>query len=95
MVKQILKRDGRIVSFDGTKIENAIIKAMNAVGDREIKVAKKLAGEAEKLIDAEFVDKTPTVEEIQDIVEKVLMKKGHDDVAKAYILYREIGRAHV
>jgi ribonucleoside-triphosphate reductase len=88
MVKQILKRDGRIVSFDGTKIENAIIKAMNAVGDREIKVAKKLAGEAEKLIDAEFVDKTPTVEEIQDIVEKVLMKKGHDDVAKAYILYR-------
>ena len=89
MVKNILKRDGRLVSFDNSKIENAICKAMNAVGDREFKTAHKLATMVEEEIDKEFSDKTPTVENIQDIVEKVLMKKGHADVAKAYILYRD------
>ena len=89
MVKNIMKRDGRKVQFDISKIENAISRAMNAVGDREFKIAKKLALCVEEEIDKTFSDgKMPTVEEIQDIVERVLMKKGHDDVAKAYILYR-------
>ena len=89
MVKNILKRDGRLVEFDISKIENAISKAMNAVGEQEFKTAKKLAQIVENEIDKEFEDKTPAVEEIQDIVEKVLMKKGYQDVAKAYILYRD------
>ncbi len=89
MVKNILKRDGRIVEFNISKIENAISKAMNAVGEREFKTAKKLADAVEAEINLQFADKTPAVEEIQDIVEKVLMKKGFEDVAKAYILYRD------
>ncbi len=89
MVKNILKRDGRIVEFNLSKIENAISKAMNAVGEREFKTAKKLAEAVEEEINLQFSDKTPAVEEIQDIVEKVLMKKGYEDVAKAYILYRD------
>ncbi len=89
MVKNILKRDGRMVEFDISKIENAISKAMNAVGEREFKTANKLALSVEEEINASFIDKTPTVEEIQDIVEKILMKKGYEDAAKAYILYRD------
>lgn len=88
MVKNILKRDGRIVEFDIEKIENAISKAMNAVGEKEFKTAKKLAHAVEKEINDKFSASTPAVEDIQDIVEKVLMKKGYEDVAKAYILYR-------
>ena len=90
MVKNIIKRDGRKTEFDIKKIEDAISKAMNAVGEREFKTAHKLAECVENEINNKFGDgKTPTVEEIQDIVEKVLMKKGHEDTAKAYILYRD------
>ena len=78
-----------MVEFDLVKIENAISKAMNAVGDKEFQVAKKLALAVEEEINSTFIDKTPTVEEIQDIVEKILMKKGYEDAAKAYILYRD------
>ncbi len=89
MVKNIMKRDGRQAEFNLDKIENAISKAMNAVGDKEFKLSHKLALAVEEEIDKAFPqDKVPSVEEIQDIVEKVLMKKGHSDVAKAYILYR-------
>lgn len=89
MVKSIIKRDGRVVEYNILKIENAIIKAMNAVGDKEIKIAKKIAKEVETKVDELYSEKTPTVEEIQDIVEKTLMRKGYEDVAKAYILYRD------
>ena len=90
MVKNIIKRDGRKTEFDIKKIEDAISKAMNAVGDREFKTAHKLAECVEDEIDKVFGDdKVPSVEEIQDIVEKVLMKKGYEDTAKAYILYRD------
>lgn len=90
MVKNIIKRDGRKTEFDIKKIENAISLAMNAVGDKEFKTAHKLACCVEEEIDKVFGENhTPTVEEIQDIVEKVLMKKGYEDTAKAYILYRD------
>ena len=89
MVKEIVKRDGRIVVFDESKIENAILKAMNAVGASDIKRARKLTEEVEKAIDESYITTRPTVEEIQDIVETILMKKGQAEVAKAYIFYRE------
>lgn len=89
MVKQIVKRDGRVVDYDISKIENAIIKAMNAVGERELKTAKKLAQFVQERLDKEFDEKNPTVEQIQDVVEKTLMSHGQEDVAKAYILYRD------
>ena len=90
MVKNIIKRDGRKTDFDIKKIEDAISKAMNAVGEREFKTAHKLAECVEDEINAQYGENsTPTVEEIQDIVEKVLMKKGYEETAKAYILYRD------
>ena len=86
MVKNIIKRDGRKTEFDIQKIENAISKAMNAVGEKEFKTAHKLACFVEEEIDKAFGEnKTPTVEEIQDIVEKVLMKKGHEKTLRVCI----------
>ena len=89
MIKNILKRDGRLASYDISKIENAISKSMNAVGEKEFKTAHKLALAVEEELNKQYDGKTPTVEQIQDVVEKILMKKGHQDVAKAYILYRD------
>jgi ribonucleoside-diphosphate reductase alpha chain len=87
-ISKIRKRDGNIVEFEKSKIENAIFKAARAVGgkDREetAKLAEEVARETEKL-----GKEVPTVEELQDIVEKVLIKEGHAKTAKAYIVYRQ------
>ena len=88
MIKSIRKRDGRIVDYDISKIENAIAKAMLSLGYGEIKDCKKMAKIAELYLIEKFVDKIPSVEDIQDTVESVLMKNGYEDVAKAYIIYR-------
>ena len=88
MPKHIIKRDGRIVEFDITKIENAIIKAMNAVGAKELKKVKKISKLVEEDLSKKYNNENPTVEQIQDCVENALMKSGCEDVAKAYILYR-------
>ena len=88
MIKSIRKRDGRVVDYDITKIENAIAKAMLSLGYGEIKDCKKMAKITELYLLEKFEDKIPTVEDVQDIVEKVLMKNDYEDVAKAYILYR-------
>ena len=88
MITKIRKRDGRLVDYDITKIENAIAKAMMSIGDGEIKDVKKMAKIAELYITEKFPESIPSVEDIQDIVESVLMKNGYEDVAKAYIIYR-------
>ena len=88
MINSIRKRDGRVVDYDIQKIENAIAKAMLSLGYGEIKDCKKMAKITELYLTEKFVDKVPTVEDIQDIVESVLMKNGYEDVAKAYIIYR-------
>ena len=89
MFTKIRKRDGRLVDYDISKIENAIAKAMMSLGDGEIKDCKKMARITELYLMEKFEDnKIPTVEDIQDEVEAVLMKNGYEDVAKAYILYR-------
>ncbi|MBE7075936.1 MAG: ribonucleoside triphosphate reductase [Clostridiales bacterium] len=87
-MKSIRKRDGRVVDYDISKIENAIAKAMLSLGYGEIKDCKKMAKITELYLIEKFEDKIPSVEDIQDIVESVLMKNGYEDVAKAYILYR-------
>ena len=89
MIKSIRKRDGRVVDYDISKIENAIAKAMLSLGYGEIKDCKKMAKITELYLMEKFEDKVPGVEDIQDTVEKVLMKNGYEDVAKAYILYRK------
>ena len=89
MIINIVKRDGRLCSYDICKIENAIMKAMNSIGRNDaLKDAKKLARQAEDLVSAKFVDSVPNVEDIQDAVENVLMQSGYNDVAKEYIVYR-------
>ena len=88
MITKIRKRDGRLVDYDITKIENAIAKAMMAIGDGQISDCKKMAKITELYIMEKFPEAVPTVEDIQDVVETVLMKNGYEDVAKAYIIYR-------
>ena len=90
MVTKIIKRDGREAPFNIEKIANAIFKAAHAIGgndyDSALELAYKVAEEIEKEYDK--TNKLPTVEHIQDTVEKVLMRAGHARTAKEYILYR-------
>jgi uridine kinase len=88
--KQVKKRDGRVVPFTQERITNAIYRAAVAVGGRDRVTARNLSDQVVAMVDATFqADKTPTVEDIQDIVEKILIENGHAKVAKAYILYRD------
>lgn len=87
-VSFIMKRDGRIVEFDPRKITNAIYKAIQAVKGEDGKLAADLSAQVVAIIEERFKDKIPSVEDVQDIVEQVLIKNGYDAVAKAYILYR-------
>ena len=89
MIKSVRKRDGRIVDYDISKIENAITKAMLELSYGDIKDVKKMAKLTELYLSEKFGDQVPSVEDVQDIVEKVLMTNGYEDVAKAYILYRK------
>ncbi|UCD07942.1 MAG: ribonucleoside triphosphate reductase, partial [Candidatus Aenigmatarchaeota archaeon] len=89
LIKKIRKRDGRVVDFDQEKITEAIWKAAQSVGGKDRKIAEKLSNKVVAVIEYQFSDKEiPTVEEIQDIVEKILIKNGHAKTAKTYILYR-------
>ena len=90
-VRQIRKRDGRIVDFDRKKIFVAISKAMWAVGEVDLPKARQMALEVSKILDRRFDGHLiPGVEQIQDIVEEVLIKNRLVAVSKAYILYREL-----
>jgi ribonucleoside-triphosphate reductase len=89
MLTKIKKRDGRIVPFDEEKIANAIFKAARAVGGQDYERAKYLAGQVVKTLEGKYSVLIPSVEDVQDIVEKVLIENGHAKTAKAYILYRQ------
>ncbi len=87
-IKEILKRDGRRVAFNKIKIADAIRKAFDAAGDYHGEAyCMTLADEVAENAVYKIKD-TPTVEQIQDIVEEELMEKGHTSTAKKYILYR-------
>ena len=88
MIKQIVKRDGRTVAFEPDKIADAIFKAAQASGGRDYDMATALAGQVENALEAASLT-CPTVEQVQDVVEKVLVKSGHARTAKKYILYRD------
>ena len=88
-MENIIKRDGRKVKYNREKIETAIEKAMEASGRASAKNDSKLLSEkTEELMLLRFADLDPTVENVQDIVEEVLMANGYPVVAKSYILYR-------
>ncbi len=88
MFTKIRKRDGRIVGFDAEKITDAIAKAGKATGEFDRETAKKLTLRVLNLAQ-QLIHGIPTVEEIQDIVEEVLLTSPYRKTAKAYILYRE------
>jgi len=85
----VKKRDGKIVAFDNSKIAEAIFKAAKAVGGEDKSISESLANEVTEFVKTRFGGRIPTVEEIQDCVEKVLIEKGHAKTAKSYILYRD------
>jgi ribonucleoside-diphosphate reductase alpha chain len=88
MMQKIRKRDGRIVDFDSTKIANAVFKAFIATKSKDGKRAEEIANQVVEIIE-ERIPGIPSVEDVQDAVEEVLIKNGYASVAKAYILYRE------
>jgi len=93
-VEKIQKRDGRVVSFDQQKIEQAVHKAIVAANQGDGKESAKVADRVIKLLNRRFKkEEVPTIEQIQDIVEESLILEDLVDTAKAYILYREQRRA--
>ncbi|MEG0663003.1 MAG: anaerobic ribonucleoside-triphosphate reductase, partial [Anaerovoracaceae bacterium] len=87
-IQYIIKRDGRKVDFDLEKIAIAIYRAAQALGGNDKEMARELAQEVETYLTEVCHNNTPTVEETQDAVEKVLIENGHARTAKEYILYR-------
>jgi len=88
IISEIKKRDGSVVKFEEGKIANAIFKAARSVGGRDIEEAKRLAAKVAEELQKQ-VEGIPTVEHVQDTVEKVLIDIGHAQTAKAYIVYRQ------
>ncbi len=87
--QSVKKRDGKIAPFEKSKISKAIYSAAKAVGGEDRKLAQKLANDVVLFLYTLKGDKVPEVEEIQDVVEKILIENGHARTAKAYILYRK------
>ena len=88
-IKKIIKRDGRIVSFNKDKIVDSIFRAAVEVGGKNRKTANKLSERVINLLNRAYKSTSiPSVEEIQDIIEKILVSNGHYKTAKAFILYR-------
>ena len=89
-IKYVIKRDSSTVPFSQERITNAIYRAAVSVGGRDKQTAEGLSDQVVKILETSFGPKKyPSVEEIQDVVEKVLIENGHARVSKAYILYRE------
>lgn len=89
MFTKIRKRDGREVSFDDSKITDAIFKAALAVGGEDREQAVSLTLDVLRMLKQQYNGHVFSVEDVQDVVEKVLIEKGHARTAKAYILYRD------
>lgn len=88
MITHIKKRDGRTATFNIEKIANAIFKAAQSVGGQNYDEAMQISVQICKIVEEKYADTIPTVEQVQDIVEKVLIEQGHAKTAKKYILYR-------
>ncbi len=90
-IKKIKKRTGDIVDFNNHKITEAIWKAAQSVGGKNKEIAQQITNQVNAVLEVFFKDEKniPTVEQIQDLVEKILIEGGHAKTAKAYILYRE------
>jgi uridine kinase len=88
-IKQIIKRDGSIADYERARITEAIFKAAQSVGGSDRETADYLAKNVEKELLTSYGENClPSVEEIQDTVEEVLIKKGHTQTSRAFIIYR-------
>lgn len=89
-VTKVVKRSGKVVAFDPKKIAKAVGKAFAATGEGSEKDADKVAQKVAQLLNKNYKKGyIPEIEEVQDLVERVLMILDFDETAKAYILYRE------
>ncbi|MGO9411396.1 MAG: ATP cone domain-containing protein [Spirochaetia bacterium] len=89
MADMIIKRDGRAVPFDKEKITSAVYRAAVACGGKDRKESERITENVLAMLSARREARTfPTVEEVQDLVEKALIERGHARTAKAYIVYR-------
>jgi len=89
-MKLVRKRDGQLVPFDDSRIKRAIFYALAATGNPDKLLAEQLKEEVVRILETTYGDELiPDIEDIQDVVEKVLMKRGETEAAKHYILYRK------
>jgi len=89
-MKFVLKRDSKLEPFDQERITNAVWKAAKAVGGKDREQAKRISDQVVADLKSRYgEDGVPTVEEIQDTVEKMIIENGHAQTAKAFILYRK------
>ncbi len=88
-IEKVMKRDGRIVPFDESRIRWAIQRAMWEVGIRDEELLDKIVKDVVSRINELYDGQVPHIENIQDIVELELMRNGLFEVAKAYIIYRK------
>ncbi len=86
--RSIIKRDGQLVPHDRNRIANAIFKAAASIGGFGFEEAERLSIVVEQRTVESYAGQVPTVEDLQDIVESVLMENGHVSTARAYIIYR-------
>lgn len=88
-IREVIKRNGKLAPLDVQRISTAIYKAAASLGGKDKQLADQLARDVLVRLNSNFPEgSTPTVEEIQDLVERVLILHGHVRTAKAYILYR-------
>lgn len=88
MIETIVKRDGRETPFAVEKIANAIYQAAQSIGGKDYGASMELANKVVVYLENELKNEKPSVEEIQDVVEHILIENGHARTAKQYILYR-------
>jgi uridine kinase len=88
-IRTIIKRDGQVVPYDRSRITNALFKAAASTGGFGFEEAERLSDLVELRTAESYADQVPTVEDLQDIVEAVLMENGHLKTARAYIIYRQ------
>ena len=89
MPRTVIKRDGSVVPFDETRIADAIFAAARAVGGHDYRLAQQLAATVTQQLVRNYSGERIFIEDIQDVVEKVLIEAGHARTAKEYILYRD------
>ncbi len=88
-LSKVQKRNGEIVNYDSTKITKAIFAAAQSVGGKNQGRADDLTQKVEAVLRETYRGNIPAVEDIQDVVEKILIEEGHAKTAKAYIIYRK------